>query len=98
MAKMLDIVLGCFWVTKKVERREAQGAQKTQDTKHFESPEAAMLAYDFKNIDLREPVKVLALHVHAAERRTHLVLRNILCALGRRPAGSVGEGKGRRGG
>jgi DNA-directed RNA polymerase subunit beta' len=54
VAKMLDIVLGCFWVTKIVKNGAANGAIKT-----FESPEAAVLAYDFKAIDLREPVKVM---------------------------------------
>ncbi len=56
VAKLLDIVLGCFWVTKKVEKVGA----KENSQKYFESPEAAVLAYNFKDIDLREPVKVLA--------------------------------------
>ncbi|MEK9178099.1 MAG: DNA-directed RNA polymerase subunit beta', partial [Patescibacteria group bacterium] len=52
VAKMLDIVLGCFWVTKIVEKTKGEG-------KIFESPEAAVLANDFKEIDLRAKIKVL---------------------------------------
>ena len=51
--KMLDIVLGCFWVTKSVEAL-------SKATKVFESPDAAVLAYNFKSIDLRQMVKILA--------------------------------------
>ena len=64
VAKMLDIVLGCFWVTKKKqienskEQKESANSA-TSAVKTFESPEAAVLAYDFKAIDLREPVKVM---------------------------------------
>ena len=53
VAKLLDIVLGCFWVTKVVD-----GAQGTGSV--FESPDAAVLAHSFKAIDLRAKVKVLA--------------------------------------
>ena len=78
VAKMLDIVLGCFWVTKiKKNSEQEAGAQKggpteakeqaeagkkriERGTKYFESPEAAIIAFDFKDIDLREPVRVLA--------------------------------------
>ena len=52
-AKMLDIVLGCFWVTKPVDN--AMGAGKM-----FESPDAAVLAQNFGQVDLRASVKVLA--------------------------------------
>ena len=52
-AKMLDIVLGCFWVTKPVDG--ARGAGKM-----FESPEAAVLANSFDQMDYRASVKVLA--------------------------------------
>ncbi len=52
-AKMLDIVLGCFWVTKVLEGAPGEG-------KVFESPDAATLAHSFKAIDLRAAVKVLA--------------------------------------
>jgi DNA-directed RNA polymerase subunit beta' len=61
VAKMLDIVLGCFWVTKKkqIENSKEQKENANGAIKTFESPEAAVLAYDFKAIDLREPVKVM---------------------------------------
>jgi DNA-directed RNA polymerase subunit beta' len=52
-AKMLDIVLGCFWVTKIVD-----GAQGTGNI--YETPDAAVLAHSFKAVDLRAKVKVLA--------------------------------------
>jgi DNA-directed RNA polymerase subunit beta' len=52
-AKMLDIVLGCFWVTKMVAGAKGEG-------KYFESPEAAVMANNFGDIDLRAKVKVLA--------------------------------------
>ncbi|MFA6404765.1 MAG: DNA-directed RNA polymerase subunit beta' [Candidatus Paceibacterota bacterium] len=58
VAKMLDIVLGCFWVTKIKVRDNNKNA--ANNIRMFESPEAAVLAYDFKSIDLREPIKVLA--------------------------------------
>jgi DNA-directed RNA polymerase subunit beta' len=51
--KMLDIALGCFWVTKVVTGANGEG-------KAFESPEAAVLAHSFKAIDLRAKIKVLA--------------------------------------
>ncbi len=53
VAKLLDIVLGCFWVTKIID--DAKGTGKI-----FESPEAATLAHSFGDIDLRAKVKVLA--------------------------------------
>jgi len=60
VAKMLDIVLGCFWVTK-IKPVASTGANETKSRfKYFESPQAATLAYNFKDIDLREPVKVIA--------------------------------------
>ncbi|MEI6304932.1 MAG: DNA-directed RNA polymerase subunit beta' [Candidatus Taylorbacteria bacterium] len=62
VAKMLDIVLGCFWVTKIKKQEGKSKEQEVKDMKYFESPQAAVLAYDFKDIDLREPVKVLALN------------------------------------
>ncbi|MFA6315100.1 MAG: DNA-directed RNA polymerase subunit beta' [Candidatus Paceibacterota bacterium] len=52
-AKMLDIVLGCFWVTKIVEGSKGEG-------KVFESPEVAVMANNFKEVDLRAKIKVLA--------------------------------------
>ncbi len=53
VAKMLDIVLGCFWVTKIIEKANGEG-------KVFESPDAAILAHSFKSVDLRAKIKVLA--------------------------------------
>ncbi|MDE1975069.1 MAG: DNA-directed RNA polymerase subunit beta', partial [Patescibacteria group bacterium] len=52
-AKMLDIVLGCFWVTKVAPGAKGEG-------KIFESPEAAELAYSFKELDLRAKIKIMA--------------------------------------
>jgi DNA-directed RNA polymerase subunit beta' len=52
-AKMLDIVLGCFWVTK-----FAEGVKG--ENKYFETPEAAILAYGFGDIDIRSKIKILA--------------------------------------
>ncbi|MEA2715566.1 MAG: DNA-directed polymerase subunit beta [Candidatus Parcubacteria bacterium] len=52
-AKMLDIVLGCFWVTKIFDKGKGEG-------KVFETPDAAILAHSFKEIDLRAKIKVLA--------------------------------------
>jgi len=49
----LDIVLGCFWVTKLIEAGKGQG-------KIFESPEAAILATNFGELDLRVKIKILA--------------------------------------
>jgi DNA-directed RNA polymerase subunit beta' len=52
VAKMLDIVLGCFWVTKLVAGANGEG-------KYFETPDAAILANSFGNLDLRAKVKIL---------------------------------------
>jgi DNA-directed RNA polymerase subunit beta' len=52
-AKMLDIVLGCFWVTKIIDKANGEG-------KIFESPEAAVLASNFNGVDLRAKIKILA--------------------------------------
>ncbi|MBI1999115.1 MAG: DNA-directed RNA polymerase subunit beta' [Parcubacteria group bacterium] len=51
-AKMLDIVLGCFWVTKKISGARGEG-------KIFPSPNVAITVYDFGDVDLRAAVKVL---------------------------------------
>ena len=62
VAKLLDIVLGCFWVTKRVEKK-AEGSKEHGESnvmKYYESPDAAVLAHSFAAIDLREPVNVLA--------------------------------------
>jgi DNA-directed RNA polymerase subunit beta' len=52
VAKMLDIVLGCFWVTKIVAGANGEG-------KAFESPDSAILANSFGSIDLRAKVKIM---------------------------------------
>jgi DNA-directed RNA polymerase subunit beta' len=51
-SKMLDIHLGCFWVTKTVTGAKGEG-------KYFESPNAAVLAHQFGDLDLRAKIKVL---------------------------------------
>ena len=48
----LDIVLGCYWVTKYHEGGKGEG-------KIFESPNEAVIAYNFGELDLRAKVKVL---------------------------------------
>ena len=52
-AKMLDIVLGCFWVTKIVDGLKGEN-------KYFESPESAILAHSFGHIDIRAKIKIMA--------------------------------------
>jgi DNA-directed RNA polymerase subunit beta' len=56
VAKMLDIVLGCFWVTKTVETPKGEAENKI---KYFESPEAAVQAETYGNVGLREKIKVM---------------------------------------
>ena len=51
-AKMLDIVLGCFWMTKEKDGEKGEG-------KIFSSPNSAITAYDFGEISFRSKVKVL---------------------------------------
>ncbi len=50
----MDIVLGCFWVTKIMSVREA-GAE----LKVYPSPNAAIMAYDFDELTLQEPIKLV---------------------------------------
>jgi DNA-directed RNA polymerase subunit beta' len=52
IAKMLDIVLGCYWMTKAVEGEKGEG-------KIFPSPNNAITAYDFDEVGFRAPIKVL---------------------------------------
>jgi DNA-directed RNA polymerase subunit beta' len=52
-SKLLDIVLGCFWITKSLDGEKGEG-------KIFESPETAIIARDFGDITLRSKIKVLA--------------------------------------
>jgi DNA-directed RNA polymerase subunit beta' len=51
-AKMLDIVLGCYWMTKEVAGEKGEG-------KFFSSPNAAITAYDLGAVSFRAKVKVL---------------------------------------
>ncbi len=51
--KMLDIILGVYWMTKNVKGEKGEG-------KIFETPEAAILASDFNEVSFRAVVKVLA--------------------------------------
>lgn len=51
-SKLLDIVLGCYWMTKSVDGLPGEG-------KAFPTTNAAILAYDFGAIDLRAKIKVL---------------------------------------
>lgn len=48
----LDIVLGCFWITKTVSGEKGEG-------KIFESPEAAIIAHNFDQVTYRAKIKVL---------------------------------------
>src|ERR1035437_6016095 len=52
ISKLLDIVLGCFWVTKTVEGGIGEG-------KTFESPPAAVLAREYGAVDYRSKIKVM---------------------------------------
>jgi DNA-directed RNA polymerase subunit beta' len=51
-AKLLDIVLGCYWMTKIVEGEKGEG-------KYFSSTNAAITAHDFGLIGFRTKIKVL---------------------------------------
>ncbi len=51
-AKMLDIVLGCYWMTKEIVGEKGEG-------KAFSSPNAAITAYDLGAVSFRAKVKVL---------------------------------------
>ncbi len=51
-AKMLDIVLGCYWMTKEISGEKGEG-------KFFQSPNAAVTAYDFGVVSFRSKIKVL---------------------------------------
>ncbi|MCE9541407.1 DNA-directed RNA polymerase subunit beta' [Candidatus Kaiserbacteria bacterium] len=51
-SKLLDIVLGCYWMTKSVDGLKGEGSA-------FPTTNAAITAYDFGAIDLRAKVKVL---------------------------------------
>lgn len=49
----LDIILGCFWMTKIVPSAKGEG-------KYFSSPNSAITAYDFGEVDLRASINVMA--------------------------------------
>lgn len=52
-SKLLDITLGCYWMTKMVEGEKGEGAM-------FSSPNEAIAAYDHDMISFRTKIKVLA--------------------------------------
>jgi len=52
-SKMLDIVLGCYWMTKVIDGEKGEG-------KMFSSPNEAITAYDFSQVGFRAKIKVLA--------------------------------------
>jgi len=51
-AKLLDIVLGCYWMTKVVNGEKGEG-------KYFERPNAAITAYDLGIVGFRTKIHVL---------------------------------------
>ncbi len=51
-AKMLDIVLGCFWMTKEIPGEKGEG-------KFFSGPNPAITAYDLGIVSFRAMIKVL---------------------------------------
>jgi DNA-directed RNA polymerase subunit beta' len=51
-SKLLDIVLGCYWMTKAVDGLKGEGGA-------FPSTNSAITAFDFDAIDLRAKIKVL---------------------------------------
>lgn len=51
-AKMLDIILGCYWMTRVLVGEKGEG-------KIFTSPQEAMLARDFGEVSFRASIKVL---------------------------------------
>ncbi|MEK7184879.1 MAG: DNA-directed RNA polymerase subunit beta', partial [Patescibacteria group bacterium] len=53
IAKLLDIALGCFWITKIVNGDKGEG-------KIFESPESALTAYNYGVVGYRAKIKVLS--------------------------------------
>ncbi|MBU6430998.1 MAG: DNA-directed RNA polymerase subunit beta' [Patescibacteria group bacterium] len=51
-AKLLDIILGCYWITKTISGDKGEG-------KIFSSPNEAITAHDFGIIGLRSKIKVM---------------------------------------
>ncbi len=54
-AKMLDILLGCYWMTKMVPGKKGEG-------KIFPDPNHAISAFDYGEVDFRASIKVMATH------------------------------------
>ncbi|OHB07212.1 MAG: DNA-directed RNA polymerase subunit beta' [Candidatus Zambryskibacteria bacterium RIFCSPLOWO2_01_FULL_52_12] len=52
VAKLLDIVLGSYWMTRIIPGEKGEGS-------HYSSPNSAILAYDFDVLDLRAKIHVL---------------------------------------
>ncbi len=52
ISKLLEIVLGCFWITKAIPQAEGE-------MKIFESPDAVLIAHNYGNIGYRTLIKVL---------------------------------------
>ncbi len=52
VAKLLDIVLGAYWVTRIIPGEKGEG-------RYYSSPNSAILAYDFDVLDLRAKIHVL---------------------------------------
>ncbi len=52
IGKLLDILLGCFWMTKVMEKETGEGMI-------FSSMEEAITAYDFGHVTLRAKIKVM---------------------------------------
>jgi DNA-directed RNA polymerase subunit beta' len=50
--KLLDIVLGCYWMTKIIEGEKGEG-------KYFSAPNSAITAYDMDFVGFRSKIKVL---------------------------------------
>lgn len=50
--KMLDIVLGCYWMTKLIDGSKGEG-------KYFASPNNAITAYDFGEVNFRAKINVM---------------------------------------
>ncbi|MFZ2621264.1 MAG: DNA-directed RNA polymerase subunit beta' [Minisyncoccia bacterium] len=51
-AKMLDIVLGCFWMTKEIPGEKGEG-------KIFQTPNAAITTHDLNELSFRAKIKIL---------------------------------------
>lgn len=52
VAKLLDVILGCYWMTKTVAGEKGEG-------KIFATPNSAITAFDFGEVDFRASIKVL---------------------------------------